>query len=100
VSVANINEAKTQSEFNKLIQRFASDLANIKTSSGFKAITVYKGWEADVNSWIIRKLDQQAYKNNDHIIISDIQYKLPNRLSISYLSYYDYDDLIDELAKL
>ena len=99
MKVININQAKINSELNKLIEAYAEHIKNEKPSDGFKAISIFSGWETEVNKWVLLRLDYEANKNKDLLLITDIKYKLLNRLSINYVSCLglDYDEFIESI---
>lgn len=81
-----------------LLLKHRSELNTLTISAGFKAINVFKGWSNFADDWQIRRLDYEALKNKDFIVIHDIKYKF-NYVSVSYTSKLniDYDDMIDSL---
>lgn len=103
MSVVDIHKFKIEKRFNKLLKEYADELMNEKPNNGFKAISIYKGWQYDAPSWLLLRLDLEVHRNNDLIKINDIKHSYPcNQLHISYISIKgnNYDELIDNLANL
>lgn len=71
-----------------------------KPTDKFKALLVFKGWEHVVSCWFMKRLDHEVDKHNDFVEISDLKYKLNDRLCVNYVSKngIDYDDFIEMLA--
>tara|TARA_B100001063_G_C16447043_1_gene396441 strand:+ start:236 stop:514 length:279 start_codon:yes stop_codon:yes gene_type:complete len=87
MSIVDINNFKIENSFNKLLKEYADELMNEKPNSGFKAISIYKGWQYDAPKWLLLRLDLEVHHNNDLIKITDIKHSYRcTQLHIGYVS--------------
>ena len=100
MNLISFNHHKTKRYFNRLIKAYAKELMSKKPTKGFKAISIYIGWQRDIREFLVKRIDVEVLKNNDFIIISDIKHNRCNQLCISYISILglDYDGFIERLV--
>ena len=99
MKLINLQQEIVSRNFKKLMEEYAKELVNQKPTSNFKAISIYRNWQVNINEFLIKRLDTEVNKQKDLIIISDIKYNRCNQLYISYVSMsgIDYDDFIERL---
>lgn len=98
MSVINLNTQKRKRKLLSLMyefNEFNEFYQQKQPSHSFKNISVFDNYQLYVSEFFIKKLDPQATRNNDFMIIHDIKYK--HELSISYTAQNDYDELIEML---
>ncbi|WP_206483019.1 hypothetical protein [Thalassotalea sp. G2M2-11] len=99
--IEHLEQVKQKRRLKKLMLEYHDEFMQLFPSDGFRAISIFNGWEYTVSCWFMRKLDQEVVRNKDFIQISDIKYK-HNYLSINYSSQLDidYDEVIAALDNL
>lgn len=102
MNLIRFKHQKSKRSFRNLIKRYAEELMSKKPSKGFKAISIYKGWQYDIHEFHIKRLDAEIHKQNDLIIIYDIKHNRCNELCINYISRQgnDYDAFIEKLLTI
>ena len=58
-----------------LFTKFDEEFNSLEANKGFKAISIFSGWENYIETWQIKRLDHEVSINQDFLAIYDIKYK-------------------------
>lgn len=69
MNLISFNHHKTKRYFNRLIKAYGKELMSKRPTKGFKAISIYIGWQHDISEFVVQRIDAEVQKNNSLIII-------------------------------